>query len=403
MPVFKIRENIFSIGVLNPGMRVFDIIMRTDFGTSYNAFAVSGADRTVLIDTVHERFADEYFANLDELLGSRRPDALIIQHCEPDHTGTVEQLLRRYPGIEVLTTQAGAVNIKKITNDPSINLRVVADGETYDLGGERLRFISAPFLHWPDTMFTYDAARRVVFTCDFLGCHYCEPAVYDAAIKYPGAYEEAFHNYYIGVLSPFKKYVIAGLDKLDALDFDAVCPSHGPVLTGGRIAAAGAKYREWSAPAPVEAKSSVCVFYCSAYGYTKMLAERIADGIKESAQYGVELYDLNETPPQHAAARINECGAFLIGSPTLNRDAVGPIWALLASIDGINSRNRPCAAFGSFGWSGEAVPNIEARLAGLKCKVFSQNLKVQFRPSGAELEAAEKFGQDFAAWLGEGK
>jgi len=395
----KIKDNIYGVGVFNPNMRISDIVVRTEFGTSYNAFAIIGKDRTVLIDTAHERFADEYIGNLGQALGAHHPDALILQHSEPDHSGTVERLLKLYPDIEVITSQAGSIYIKKITNNPTINLHIAGDGESYDLGGgEQLRFLSAPFLHWPDSMFTYYAAQKTVFTCDFLGCHYCELGIFDKNIKYRKYYDAAFINYYSAIFSPFKKHVLAGLDQLAPLDFDLICPSHGPLLTGASIAPACVKYREWSAPEQSGDKS-VCIFYCSAYGYTRMLAEQIAAGI--GASYKTELYDLTETPMEQCAARINECGAFLVGSPTLNRDAVPPIWSLLSSIDGINSRNKPCAAFGSYGWSGEAVPNIEARLNGLKCKIFGQNLKVQFRPSEAELAAAGKFGQDFAAWLGE--
>ncbi len=394
----KITESIFYTGVLNPNLRVFDIIMRTDFGTSYNSYLVKGKEKLALVETAHSSFFDYFIENVKNAAGGAKIDYLILNHCEPDHTGSVAKLLKVYPDMQILTSAAGAIYIKQITNLPQLELRVVRDGETLDLGGRTLQFISAPFLHWPDSMFTYCPEEKAVFTCDFLGSHYCEPQLFDNKITYKGQYLYALKNYFDAIFGPFLPYVRKGLEKLEPLGAEYFCTSHGPVLTkGGCAAEVVSLYKEWSAQIKKTALS-IPIFYCSAYGNTEKLAKAVREGIlsvKPAAK--AALYNIIEYDLALLQGLLNSSDAFLIGTPTLNRDAVAPVWQLLAGFDAINAAKRPCALFGSFGWSGEALPNVTARLTGLKCAVFDKQLKVNFTPSQEELDAAKSFGAEFAA------
>jgi flavorubredoxin len=272
---------------------------------------------------------------------------------------------------------------------------VVTDGEELCLGKNTLRFVIAPLLHWPDTMFTYCEAKKTVFTCDFLGSHYCEPNMMDTRVVYPDKYREAFYGYYRDIFSPFLPNVRYGLEKLKELKFDTVCVSHGPVLTkGGMLAAAIKSYTEWSAEAT--ASKTVPVFFCSAYGYTKKLALAAAEAIAE-AGFDAKTYDLNDVCMQDAAAAMNAASAFMVGSPTLNRDAVGPVWQLLAGLEAISAQKKLVAVFGSYGWSGEAVSAISGRLNGAKVKTFGEGFKVNFNPSADDISAMKAFAKDFVA------
>ncbi|MCL2773504.1 MAG: FprA family A-type flavoprotein [Oscillospiraceae bacterium] len=400
MRVKKISENVYSVGVLNPCVRICDIIVKTEYGTTYNAYIIKNNGKSALVDTVHVRFFDEYLENIKDVLGDTPPDYLIMNHNEPDHSGSVAKLTEIYPEITVIESKAGAIYLKNIVNK-ELKVKTVVDSETFDLGEDELKFIIAPFLHWPDTMFTYFAKDRVLFTCDFLGAHFCEPKVFDYNIKYRKEYEAEFAHYYAAIFGPFKPYVLAGLDKIKDIDFDTVCTSHGPVLTkkGGGIEHAKEMYAEWSQTHKNEVEQ-IPIFFCSAYGNTAALANHIKSGITEvKPNANVEIYDLNCFDMGKLSQIMHDSDAFLIGSPTINRDAVLPAWNLINTIDAVSMKGRACAVFGSYGWSGEGCGNLISRLQGLKLKVGETPCRCQFIPSKSELAEAVRFGKEFAESL----
>ncbi|MDR3318924.1 MAG: FprA family A-type flavoprotein [Clostridiales bacterium] len=395
MAHFRIKDGLYSVGVLNPTLEVFDIVMRTEGGTSYNAYVVKG-EKTALIDTCHHSFFEEYAANIAEVAALGDIDYIILNHTEPDHSGALALLADRCKNAKIVCTRAASVYLKAITNDAKLEYTVVKDGDSVSLGGLELRFVTAPFLHWPDTMFTYCPELAAVFTCDFLGAHYCEPNVIDTAVGDPEGYKAALKYYYGCIMSPFAPFVRAGLDKLNALKFDTVCTSHGPVLTaGGRLGCALEGYAEWSRSA-VRGAKRLPVFYCSAYGYTRKLAYAAVDEIRKSfPDAETEAYDIIEHDIARLAEIMNGSDGFLVGSPTLNRDAVPPVWELLARVDVINSQKKPIGVFGSYGWSGEAVPAIIARLNAVHLKVVGEGLKVNFNPSPEEIAKMTEYAGEF--------
>ena len=398
--MISVTPSVLVTSVLNPNMRTFDVVMHTEYGTSYNSYVVLGSEKIALIEAAHARFLDVYFSHLDETLGDRIPDYLILNHTEPDHTGTVAALLDRYPNLQIVISRSGSLFLKNIVNRADLNCRIVGDGDTLDLGGKTLRFISAPFLHWPDTMFTYCPEEKVVFTCDFLGSHYCEPEIFDSKIVYPDEYASALKNYFDCIMAPFKPFVRDGLARLATLDIERACVSHGPILTRGHeLGHVIECYRQWSAPGE-RTHLLVPVFYCSAYGNTEALAERIAAGIRTVLpEAEATPYDLIEHDLDTLGALMNASNAFALGTPTINRDALPVVWELLSRADAINLPKRPVAVFGSYGWSGEGVPHVVERLSSLKAAVFGEQLRVQFVPTAEDLEAAEKFGAAFARSL----
>lgn len=398
----ELTKDIYSIGVLNPNLRVFDIVMSTEFGTSYNSYLVYGSEKTALVDAVHKDYLDYFLSNLKAIGKEVKIDYLIMNHNEPDHSGAIAELLKVMPDLTILTTNAGALYLKNITNIPNLNVKVVKDGEILDLGGKTLKFIMAPFLHWPDSMFTYAVEDKMLFSCDYLGSHYCEPQILDTKIGYPNDYEKAFSGYYDAIFSPFKPYVLKGYEKIKDLSLDFVCPSHGPVLTkSGLIQKAVDKYIKWSTPAQkVTENKQIPIFYCSAYGNTKLLAHQIKLGILDILpKANVNTYNIIEHDMAKLGGLLNESDAFLIGSPTINRDAVPPVNILLSHIDAINIAKRPVAIFGSYGWSGESSVGIKNRLSFLKAAVFEDIFKVIFVPNKEDLIKAREYGKNFASTL----
>ena len=396
MAAEKITDKIYSVGVQNPDLRVFDIVMATKYGTSYNSFIVKG-DEVALIEASHADFKGEYEKNIREVVDPAKIKYIILNHTEPDHSGALKDLLKLCPEATVLATAVALNYLKNIVNEP-FNSRPVKDGETLDLGGVTLTFAPSPLLHWPDSMFTYCPEEKVLFSCDVFGSHYSSRSMLDKDIDNIDGYKEAFKGYYDAIFGPFKPFVVAGMAKIAKFAFKTVCPSHGPVLTKeGQLPYVLDSYRTWS-KATKNAVKTVPVFYCSAYGCTAKLAKAIADGVKEVIpDADCETYNLIDNDIADMRAKMNSADAFAVGSPTLNADAVPPVWDLLAGVDAINCRKKPVAVFGSFGWSGEAVPNLIARLTGLKTAVVGEGLKVCFVPTDADLDAAKEYGRQLAA------
>ncbi len=378
----KLTERIFAVGVQNPTLRVFDIIMQTEYGTTYNAYLVKGDQKTALIDGVHARFFDVLMKNL-EAAGCQKVDYLVVNHAEPDHSGAIAELLKVFPDMEIVATPGGLKNLEQITNRPDFKRRPAK--EPLDLGGVTLQFEAAPMLHWPDTMFTSCPEEKVLFTCDFLGAHYAEAAVTDTEVKYPDRYMHGFTGYYQAIFGPFKPFVLAGLAKVEAFAPAMVCPSHGPVLTE-TLPKVMELYRTWSQPQPKGRKAAVA--YVSAYGCTRTLAEEIAKVLTEGGAE-VDLFDLLDRPCPAAAEAVMSADLVFVGTPTINRDALKPVWDLMTSLDAVNTKGKPVGIFGSYGWSGEGVPMISARAKSLNMKVLGE-VRAVFVPSEADLQAVRE-------------
>lgn len=396
MAAEKITDKIYSVGVQNPDLRVFDIVMATKYGTSYNSYIVKG-DEVALIEASHADFEGEYEKNIREVVDPAKIKYIVLNHTEPDHSGALRDLLKLCPEATVLATAVALNYLKNIVNEP-FKSRPVKDGKVLDLGGVTLTFAPSPLLHWPDSMFTYCPEEKALFSCDVFGSHYSSKSMLDKDIDNVDGYKEAFKGYYDAIFGPFKPFVVAGMAKIAKFPFEIVCPSHGPVLTkDGQLPYVLDSYRAWSKVVK-NAVKTVPVFYCSAYGCTAKLAKAIADGVKEVIpDAACETYNLIENDMVDMRAKMNSADAFAVGSPTLNADAVPPVWDLLAGVDAINCRKKPVAVFGSYGWSGEAVPNLIARLTGLKTAVVGEGLKVCFVPTEADLEAAKEYGRQLAS------
>ena len=394
MAAFEIKDGIYSVGVLNPNLRIFDIIMKTEYGTSYNAYLIKG-EKTALVEAVHAPFFDEYLDNIRSIADIKDIDYIILNHTEPDHSGALKYLLKENPDIKVITSMPGNKYIRDIVNR-TFDHQVVKDGDTLDLGGKVLKFIIAPFLHWPDSMFTYVETDDVLFSCDFLGCHYCEPRMYDHKIIYKENFKDAFRYYYDVIFGPFKEHVLKGLEKIEGLKIDVICPSHGPILIEG-IQKAQQLYKEWSHD--ITEKNNppkVVIAYISAYGCTRRMAEELEKAIKDTGSIEVQLMNIIYSDIHDIKEKIEKADGVLFGSPTINRDAVKPVWDLLSMVEVFKNKGKLCGVFGSYGWSGEAVKMMEERVKSLKLKLFGEGITAKFVPSEEELKKIYESGKAFA-------
>jgi NADH oxidase (H2O-forming) len=396
MEAIELRDKVFWVGAKDPDLRVFDIIMRTEHGTTYNSYLIKG-QKNILIETVKVRFSGEYLETLDSLLQGEKLDYLITNHTEPDHSGAIRNIITKYPDIQVIGTKPAYIYLKAMLNE-DLNFKAVSNGEEMKLGDKTFRFIVAPFLHWPDTMFTYCIEDNILFSGDFLGCHFC---MEKGLILNTDASDflSAFKYYFEVIMGPFKEHVLKALDKIKDLDIKMVCTSHGPVLVED-IDKYMELYRQWSQPYIRKSdRKYVLIGYVSAYGYTQTIAEALYKRLSQNQSLDVDLIDLSEYELDALKDRIENADGILIGSPTFNQDALKPVWDALSVVCPINVRGRLAAAFGSFGWSGEAVKLIEDRMKGLKFKVVESGLRFNFTPSDMDLQVTEEFADKFAELL----
>ena len=396
MKAIEIKKDVFWVGALDPKLRIFDIIMYTPYGTTYNSYIVKGSEKTAIFDTVKVQFFDEYIERLKSFnIDIANIDYIVVNHTEPDHAGSVAKLLSIAKNAKVVGSFAAIKFLKSIANR-EFEFITVGDGDSLDLGNKTLKFISAPFLHWPDSIYTYLVEDEILFTCDSFGCHYCNENIFDDEIENKKEYLDALKYYYDCIMSPFAPYVLQAIEKIKDLKIQYICDGHGPILREdphGIIEL----YKKWSTP---EAKNpdikKVSIAYVSAYGYTKQMAEKIAEGINSKGNFQVDSFDLVYSKPEDVMKSMDSADGMLFGSPTINGDALKPVWDVLTTLNPIVHGKRPAAAFGSYGWSGEAVKFLEERLKQLKF-VTLPGLRVNFKPSDSELSECFKFGSKFAS------
>lgn len=385
----EIKPGIFWAGVVDYDLKVFDVIMETEYGTNYNSYIVEGKDKIALIDTAKELFCGEYIERLKQVVDISKIDYIVVNHTEPDHSGCLKSVLEAAPNAKVVCTAPAKMNLKNIVNGDFECIVPKAD-TVIDLGGKTLKFISAPFLHWPDTMFTYVPEDKALFTCDAFGCHYASDKIL-ASIE-DGEYLKAQRYYYDVIMSPFAPYVLKAIDKLekDNVDYDMILPSHGPVLDDSPKETVE-RYRKWATETVNHKKQNkATVAYVTCYGYTKLLAEQIAKAFEDKGME-TEMIDVSTIPIEESVDKITASSVVAIGSPTVNKDALKPVWDVLSSVSAIAVKGTGAIAFGSYGWSGEAVPFIEQRLNELGYNVMD-TLRVKFRPIEVDLKQAYDMG-----------
>lgn len=388
----KIADNVYYVGVSNPTLRVFDIIMCTEYGTTYNSYLVKGADKTALIDGAHKGFEANFQENVEAITDFANIDYMVVNHTEPDHSGAIRLVIEKNPDIVVYGTAACLKNLDNIVRLP-FNRVAVKDGDTLELGGKTLTFCVSPNIHWPDTMMTYLAEDKILFSCDFLGAHFAEPTMYVHKAYKKELYEKEFKVYYDAIMGPFAKFVIRALDRIKDLDIALVCPSHGPMIMGGDIQVAMDTYRKWATPEEKTDKT-VAIYYVSAYGYTRQMCQYLAEKL-EAKGLVVSAFDVIKTDAADIAAHLED-DCLVFGSPTLNRAALKPVLDVISSIDAVGAAGRPYATLGCFGWSGEACAQLNDRCNSIKMKQVGESVRSQFTPTDKVWAALDTLADQIA-------
>ena len=396
METLELKKNLYWTGIKDKDLRVFDIIMETEFGTTYNSYLIKGSEKTALFETAKFKFFDTYLEELEQLVDINKIDYIIVDHTEPDHAGSVEKLIEMNPNIKIVGTAVAISFLKNIVNRDFYSI-AVKENDTLSLGDKTLHFMILPNLHWPDTMYTYIAEDKVLVTCDSFGSHYTFDGVLRSQVTDEDGYIRALKYYFDNIIGPFKPYMLKALNRIENLDIDMICTGHGPVLDCN-IQEIMDTYRQWSTVINPNQQKTVVIPYVSAYGYTAEIAEEIAKGIRESGKIDVHLHDMVTSDKDEVLADIGFADGILFGTPTIVGEALKPIWDLTTSMFACTHGGKLASAFGSFGWSGEGVSHIVERLKQLRMKVVD-GLKIKFKPGKNDLIEAYDYGYDFGCVL----
>lgn len=396
MKSLKLREGFYWTGIVDDSLRVFDIIMYTEFGTTYNSYVLKAGDKTILFETAKEKFWDDYLEKLEEVTTVSEIDYLVVSHTEPDHAGSVERLLDMCPHLKIISTGTANGFLKEIVNRDFTGI-VVKDGQSMQIGNKTLYFMAVPNLHWPDTMYTYIEEEQILVTCDSFGSHYGFHDVLLSRVENWEDYEKATKYYFDCIIGPFKSYMVKALERVRQLDITMICTGHGPVLDT-KMEQIYQWYEKWCDVRNPNQKKTVIIAYVSAYGYTKELAENIAEGIRECGDIDIRLYDMVEADPGKAVEELGFADGILLGTPTIVGEALKTIWDLTLAMTPVTHGGKLAGVFGSYGWSGEGVPHIEERLKQLRMQVV-EGYQVRFRPDQADRQDAFDFGYNFGCIL----
>lgn len=399
MKAVKLRENFYWTGIVDDTLRVFDIIMYTEFGTTYNSYVMKAGNKTILFETAKAKFFDDYLEKLQEVTDVTKIDYLIVNHTEPDHAGSVERLLDLNPGLKIIATGCAVGFLKEIVNGEFTAIPV-KDNQKMRIGDKTLRFMVVPNLHWPDTMYTYIEEEQILVTCDSFGSHYGFHDILVSKVTNQEDYMRATKYYFDCIIGPFKPFMLKALERVRELDVTMICTGHGPVLDD-KIDVMLDTYEEWCTVVNPNPRKTVVIPYVSAYGYTGILAEKIAEGIKDSGDVDVRCYDMVEADQAKVLEEIGFADGLLFGTPTIVGEALKPIWDLTTSIFAGTHGGKLAGAFGSYGWSGEGVPHIIERLRQLRMKVIDDGFKVRFKPGETDLVDAYEYGYNFGCVLQE--
>ncbi|HER07651.1 MAG TPA: FprA family A-type flavoprotein [Bacteroides sp.] len=390
-----ITEDVSWIGVLDRDLVTFDIVMETRYGTTYNSYFVN-ADKKTVIDTVKEKFWPEYKQKLLALTDPQDIAYIIFNHTEPDHSGSLRHLLELAPSATVVGSGQALTYLTEMVDKPFRSMKV-KDGDEIDLGNRKIRIIGAPNLHWPDTIYTYLEDEGLLFTCDSFGAHYADEKMMDDLV---GDYMEAFDYYFDVILKPYSKFMLKAIEKIKTLPIDMICPGHGPILRASwnekikRTEKSARKYLD-----DTRNQNRVLVAYVSAYGYTGEMAAKIAEGVKKAGNITVDVVDIEHMLSGDLEEHMVMADGILVGSPTINQNTLLPVYRLFSVINPIRDKGKPAAAFGSYGWSGEAIKMIEDHLKNLKLDVISEGLATRFYPGREKAERLVSWGEHFGQSL----
>ncbi len=391
--VFDINKKVTWTGKIDWELKKFHgDEYSTHRGSSYNSYLVKDK-KTVLIDTVWQPFAKEFVANLKEIIDLKKIDYIISNHSEIDHSGALPELMREIPETPIHCTKNGAKIIKGHYHK-DWNFVEVKTGDTLDLGENKIIFVEAPMLHWPDSMMSYLTGENILFSNDAFGQHYASEHMYNDKVDESELYQEAL-KYYANILTPFSPFVIKKIEEFSSLDLPVsmICPSHGIIWREDPLQIVN-KYMEW---AKNYQENQVTIVYDTMWNATRTMAEAIAKGIKEKdKEVTVKVFNCADRDKNDIIAEIFKSKMLIMGSSTINRGILSAAASILEMVKGLGFKDKKAAAFGSYGWSGESPKIIKEELKKAGFEVIDEGLKQLWAPDREDIEKCKAYGNGIA-------
>ncbi len=367
----------------------FDIEFGLQNGTTYNSFIIQG-EKLALIDTSHAKFRQLYLDLLTGLIDPARLDYLIISHTEPDHSGLVKDILALAPQVTVVGAKVAIKFLENMVHQ-SFASKIVKNGDCLDLGdGHRLEFVSAPNLHWPDTIFTYDYKTQILYTCDAFGMHYCDEPTYDEDLE---LIEADFEYYYDCLMKPNARSVLAAIGRMSKLELKTIATGHGPLLQHHRSELVG-RYQQWS-KAQTKTDTLVALFYAEDYGYSEELARAIAHGITKTG-VAVELVDWNDTEPQEVRELVAQAAGLAIGMPSQSDSETH---AILSTVLAAAHHKQAIGLFESGGGEDEPIYPLRNKFQEIGLTEAFEPILVKKAPDRTIEQVCDEAGTDLGQWL----
>lgn len=354
----RICSGVRWMGAVDWNRRLFEALTPTPNGTSYNAYLVRGSKRTALLDAVDPAFENVL---MDQLDNTERLDYVICQHVEQDHSGTIPTVLRKYPEAMVLCSPKAKPMLVDHLGIAPERMKAVEDDETVALGGKTLRFIHAPWVHWPETMLTYLEEDRILFSCDLFGSHMATSDLFASGEPY---IMEAAKHYYAEIMMPYHKKIQKHLKRIGALEINMIAPSHGPIWDQPQTILKA--YAEWVSD---RVSNLVVLPYISMHGSTEMMVKHLVAAL---AQRGIKVqpFELSTTDVGKFAMALVDAQTIVIGTPTFNIGPHPSVFSAVYLATALRPKLKYAALIGSYGWGTKALEQLTEMLAGLKLEIL---------------------------------
>lgn len=391
----KVTEGIYNIGVNDREITLFEGQYEVEKGMAYNSYVILD-EQVVVMDTVDPRATEEWLKNLDEALGSRKVDYLVIQHMEPDHGGSIMRLSERFPDMK-LVGNAKTFQMVQQFFDITLGDKIVTvkEGDTLPVGKHTLQFFMAPMVHWPEVMVTYDVTDKIVFSADAFGTYgTLDGGVIDTEMNVEHYWEEMI-RYYSNIVGKYGSPVQRALQKLSGLDIQTICSTHGPV------------WREYASKAidiydrmsRYEGEEGVVIIYGSMYGNTEQMAEAIAASLADNGIKNIVMHNVSKSPSSYILKDVFKYKGVIVGSPTYSNQLFPEVDAVLSKIELREVKNRIFGYFGSFTWAGAAVKRLAAFGEKMKWETVGTPVEQKQGLSATKYEECLALGKEMAGKL----
>jgi len=393
MPAIEIKSGVYWVGVNDRTTDLFEGLWPiTKEGVSYNSYLIDD-EKKAIIDLTKSFKADELFSQINEIADISKIDYIVMNHMEPDHSGLIRTFRKINPQSTILCS-AKTKEMLASFFDIKENIQVVNDGDTISLGKMTLKFFSTPFLHWPETIMTYETSHRILFPCDAFGSYGAiRGAIFDDECEDFDFYQREALRYYVNIVAKYSQRVLSAIEKLSAVPLDVIAPSHG-LIWRKKISTIVNLYKKWAEYATEKTEPGITFIYGSMYGHTEMMMNAVAQGISR-AGVPFDIFDAARTHVSYILPSLWTKAGVVIGAPTYEVSLFPPVADVLNMAVHKRILNKKVACFGSYGWSGGAQKHFQKIIEPLRWEMMDY-FEFMGSPTREELKKGEEFGTKFA-------